>query len=675
MNLSYRELSEKAYNLHTNKQLDLAEKIYISLLKTKPDDVNILNLYGLLLISKGDYKKAITYLTRAMIIKKSAYVISNLAKAYHLNNEQDRAIKLYNQALSFGQNDDIYYSLAIAYKSIGNKEEVIKNYKKAVELNPDNFKALYNLALAYKNDNDSDNAIMYAEMAIKVNENDEDTHALLSKCYEEREYYSQAIKELEKSAALNPGNYVYYYNLGVLYTKINDVTKAEENYKKSLLLNEAHVETYVNLASLYRKNSKERSLAYLLKAYSLKPDEPNVCLGLAQIYRDMYDNEKSIKILNELLLKNDKIADIYAQMAMNYMDLGEYESALTNYEKAINLDPENINYVHGKAVNLKYLGEYEKSKKMLEEIVKNDKTQIQSCITLGMMYLQEKNFEKGMELYRLRSNESKFAELFHNRIWEKNIQIENKNILVFSDCGLGDTFMCARYLNMLKEKAKSLTLQTDNEILTLLKNNFPDINIIPKSQKIDDYDVVIPIMDVPYALNMDLYNIPFSNGYLNADEQLINKFSKLDIFKSEKKKIGLFYKGNRKIFKNRSINFNEFVDLLKADNCVFYSFQIDDNLKESDNVINLKKYIKDYNDTVALLKTIDLLITIDSSIVHAAGALGVKTLLLLPKTAEWRWFNDEYTTPWYESVKIYKQKISKDWSEPINRLKKELVNL
>ena len=228
---------------------------------------------------------------------------------------------------------------------------------------------------------------------------------------------------------------------------------------------------------------------------------------------------------------------------------------------------------------------------------------------------------------------------------------------------------------MLKEKAKSLTLQTDNEILTLLKNNFPDINIIPKSQKIDDYDVVIPIMDVPYALNMDLYNIPFSNGYLNADEQLINKFSKLDIFKSEKKKIGLFYKGNRKIFKNRSINFNEFVDLLKSDNCVFYSFQIDDNLKESDNVINLKKYIKDYNDTAALLKTIDLLITIDSSIVHAAGALGVKTLLLLPKTAEWRWFNDEYTTPWYESVKIYKQKISKDWSEPINRLKKELVNL
>ena len=88
--------------------------------------------------------------------------------------------------------------------------------------------------------------------------------------------------------------------------------------------------------------------------------------------------------------------------------------------------------------------------------------------------------------------------------------------------------------------------------------------------------------------------------------------------------------------------------------------------------MSLKDYIKDYSDTAALLNCIDILVTIDSSIVHMAGALGVKTKLLIPKVAEWRWFDDTKTTPWYDSVEIIRQKKAFDWSNEIEKIKSEL---
>ena len=99
---------------------------------------------------------------------------------------------------------------------------------------------------------------------------------------------------------------------------------------------------------------------------------------------------------------------------------------------------------------------------------------------------------------------------------------------------------------------------------------------------------------------------------------------------------------------------------------------------ESESLVALRaicaKAISNYKDTAQLLKGIDILVTIDSSIVHMAGALGVKTFLLLPYTAEWRWFNDNYSTPWYQSVRIFKQSSSSSWDEVINQVKDALSN-
>ena len=662
MNVRYKELTDRAYSLHSQNKLQEAEELYTLLLKISPDDANILNLYGMLCITKGDYDKAIMLISKAVILNKSVYVCTNLAKAYMANSQYDKAVKILEEIAKTNPSDDLFYSLAIAYKKMSNTISAISAYISAININPQNYNACYNLALIYIDNKEIDNALIYALKAYELNKNDEDISSLLSTIYELKNDIVNAIFYLKNSAKINPNQYLYNYNLAVLYSKINEKNNAIDYYKKVLELNPNHIQTLVNLSVIYRQSSLETSLEYILKAYSINPEEKNVCLNLAQVYKDKFMNIESLNILFKMLSSNKKIPEAYALIAINYMDMGDYKNALINYELAIKYEPNNINYQHGKASALKYLGYFNEAKLIMKKIVDENPDAIQSATTLGMMYLSEDNFKEGMKLYSLRSLDTKFSELFKNNIWNIDLKLDNKTVVVYSDCGLGDTIMFARYLPFLNKIAKKVILQTDKELVSILKNSFLDILVISKTEKLPEYDIAIPIMNLPYALNMDFKNPVLSNSYLNSNIHNCNLLQN-----TKNKKIGLFWQGNKRVFKNRSIPFSEIKKLL-IEPYNFYSFQIENN-EEHPNLIKLSEYISDYSDTASFLKQIDLLITIDSSIVHVAGSLGVKTFLLLPYTPEWRWYNDDNTTRWYDSVTIFKQTKSGDWNSVIERVK------
>lgn len=666
----YKELSDLAFKFHSSNQLEKAEELYKQLLVMQPDDVNVLNLLGMLYISLKKNNLAIEFLSKAFILKKSSYVAANLAKAYYINSEYNNAISIYNKALEYGETDDVHYSLGIAYKKIGDSEKVIFHYKKAIELNPCHYNSTYNLVVAYKDINDIDNAILYAEKALSIKNDDVDLYTLISNLYEIKSDYKSAIFYLNKAVELFPDNYLFYYNLGVLNSRLKKKKEAISYYLKSIKLNKSHIESYVNLASLYKSTDNNRALLYLQDAYSINKKEENLLLSLAQTYRDLYMNNESIEILNECLLLNKNSAEAYSLLAMNYMDLFSYDTALSFYNKAIFFNPKNNNYLHGKAIALKYLGKIKESKQILEKIVENDSSMTQSAITLGMMYLTDKNFEKGMPLYRKRAEESKFFDVFSNKIWDKSVDISEKNLLIYSDCGLGDTIMYFRYLSYFKKIVKQVILQTDKELVPILSKQDKDIIVIPKGKKVK-YDVVMPLMDVQYALDMNFNKIPMPKRYIRTKKVIEN----IEEIKNNNKKIGLFWQGNKRIFKNRSISFEKIKKVIDSFNYSFYSFQIDLETEQSKNFYSLKKYISDYEDTAFLLKQMDCLITIDSSIVHMAGALGVKTFLLLPKIAEWRWFDDTQTTPWYDSVKIIRQEENDQWDSVIDSVVEELNKL
>lgn len=670
MSVNYKQLFDNAYKMHNEGNISEAEKIYNILLEMSPEDFNVLNLYGLLCITKKEYQKAITLLSKAVVLSKSSYIINNLAKAHLSCNEVEKAIKLFKQAIEIDpKNDDSYYSMAIAYKKLNNLNMSAKCYEKALMINPNNYNAGYNLIVVYKDLKMYKKAINYANKCILINPNSEEVYSILSFLYESVNDIKSAVKALEKAVKIAPKQYLYFYNLGVLYSKINDINNSIKNYEKVLELNPDSVATLVNLSSLYRKKDNNIALKYIMQARKLSPKAKKVLLNIAQIYKDLNRNQESIDVLNELLTANPKAHEAFSLLAMNYMDLGQYDIALHNYEKAIEIVPDNYSYLHGTAVALKYLGRIDEFKELMKMVLKNDPKTPEVKITLGMAYLAEKKFEEGMSLYMARNLCTNFEKIFAKKVWRPFQDISSKKLVLYSNCGLGDTIMYSRYFDIVSNVAENVIVQTDKTLIPILKQNFKNIDFVDKGTILNNnFDMAIPVMDVPYVLKMNFSNIPNSKGYIKPDINLVEEISKSDIFNTKNKKIGICIQGNKRIFKNRFLSLDSILPFFQNENCSFYSLHIGDYNDENNHLIDLRKYIKSYSDTAAVLANLDLVITIDSSIVHMSGAMGIKTYLMLPYTPEWRWFDDDSKTPWYDSVRIFKQTKIGDWTDVVERI-------
>lgn len=677
MSVNFKELFDKAYKLHNEGNIAEAEKLYNVLLEISPENFNVLNLYGLLCIAKGEHKKAIGLLSKAVVLSKSSNIINNLAKAHLSANDVSSAIKIFKQAIQIDpKNDDAYYSMAIAYKKLNNLNMAVSCYEKALQINPNNYNAGYNIIVVYKDLKMYKEAINYANKCILINPQAEEVYSLLSFLYECTNDFKSAIKSLEKAAKINPVQYLYFYNLGVLYSKINDINNSVLNYKKVLDIKPDSIAALVNLAAIYRKKDNNIALNYILKARKLSPRSKNVLLNLAQIYKDLCKNQESINVLNELLSYSGNIHEALSLLAINYMDLCDYETALKYYESAIKLSPDNPSYLHGKAVALKYLGRVDEFKSLMNIVLSKDPKTPEVQITLGMAYLAEKKFDKGMHLYSARNTYTNFSKIFGDKVWKPFEDISGKVIVLYSNCGLGDTIMFARYIPIISDLAKKIILQTDKTLVSLLQSNFPNVEVIDKSVKLNnDFDIAIPVMDLPYVLRMDFSNIPLHEGYLKADKNLVEQISQIPPFMTTKKKVGICIQGNKKIFKNRSLSQNAILPFFENKEFQFYSLQIGDDYQENENIIDLRNYIKTFEDTASVLANLDIVISIDSSIVHLAGAMGVKTFLMLPYTPEWRWFNDTKDTPWYDSVQIFKQSKISDWQSVIDRINNTLKGI
>ncbi|MCD7878957.1 MAG: tetratricopeptide repeat protein, partial [Candidatus Gastranaerophilales bacterium] len=314
MDLDYKKLVDLAFELHSKNDFDKAEEIYKALLEVNPDDVNIINLYGMLCLSKNRADEAVSFFSRALILKKLPYIASNLAKAFYIKNDFDNALKFYKQALEFGESDDIYYSMAITYKQLKRYKDAILCYNRALKLNPNNYNALYNLSILYSEKKDIQKAI---DTAIKCTfvKDSEELRTLLSGYFEEQKDYKNAIKQLKKAVEFNNKNYLYFYNLGVLYSRTGHVDSAVTNYKKAFKLNPQNIESYVNLSALYAQTNRELSLKYIKIAYEYAPNEENVILALAKAYKDNNCNKESMYILKDYLAKNSKCAEAYLLLA------------------------------------------------------------------------------------------------------------------------------------------------------------------------------------------------------------------------------------------------------------------------------------------------------------------------------------------------------------------------
>lgn len=251
-----------------------------------------------------------------------------------------------------------------------------------------------------------------------------------------------------------------------------------------------------------------------------------------------------------------------------------------------------------------------------------------------------------------------------------NFQKTTKPVYVHYSGGLGDTIFMARYLPLFKEKNIDIICVPQKSIQRLFKASrieYAD----EKSVKVDDFDYRISFMNLPSLFKTSRQTIPYPEGFLKADEKDIRDF-KEQYFNTNKKKIGIVW-NTGKNDNIRKIELKNLIPLFKNKRCQFYSLQHEITNEEREilnknNVLNIGENFKDWEDTAAALSNLDIYIGVDTSVSNLAGALAVKSYILVLDFCEWRWDTIEETTPWFTSTTVYRQKTHGNWSDVIKRL-------
>ena len=522
-------------------------------------------------------------------------------------------------------------------------------------------------------------------------------------------------------------------NEAILLTQQGEIVEAELIYHNLL---EAEPENALLLSAVglfyININQYEKASAYLKKACSIQESLGTVsALGFSEFEQANYEN--SAKILEHALIYGEN-PDIYNKLILSLFQIKDYKKAI-NYSAIMHEKyPQDMNAISNMIKSLTYSGKLLEAEQLcikylkenqdsailwyhlglLKEVIYSDNKQACDCYkmaldlgnrdalyniavsyqkqrdykkaeeyyekmleyrpnctdtktSLAMCYLIQKKFKEGYEKFFLRKNS--YLEKLSNNFWEPDKNFE-KEIVVISDQGFGDNIQFARYLPMLKEKVDKIFFAVREPLKRLFKNNYPEIEFI-NYEEINPNLQAIRVTDLAYALDIDFDNIPFSEGYLKSIKKEII---------SEKIKVGLCWEAGSagiRTMLNRTINIKLLEPIFNMENVELYSFQVNDTLKGNElypQIINLAKDFKDFEDTAQALLAMDVVITVDTSVAHLAGALGVKTFLLLPYTSDWRWFDDEKITPWYTSVEIFKQNDVISWEKPIEDIICRLKN-
>ncbi len=465
--------------------------------------------------------------------------------------------------------------------------------------------------------------------------------------------YSECIKYSKKLLELKPDNVEYLKELGNLYENTQSYTNAIKSYEKII---------------------KNPTITIQMRLIILNQ--------IGMCYSSLRKFEDSIEYFNKICMITREIPDVYYNLGVCYTELKKYEKSKEMYEK--------ISENHDKSLfNLGqiyyYLKDYDKSIECYTKYLK--KTGDARKYSLSHPYLGKKDFKNGFLYYeeRLKKNDIKPQTKLQERVNVPGVPYWNgkddcKSLLIMGEQGLGDNIQYYRFIIELSKKFPNMkiTFFCKKELAHIFKT-YENIEI--KGQLfLVDYNAKAFIMSIPYLLNK-------TSIKANTIDYIKTNPKKLDTWRTKlntkKLKVGFVYDGKLISFIDKTIPLEKYKVLTELDIeliCIHMKDEVKDDFKRIDFKDKLTHYDIDkempFEDTIHILKNIDLLVTIDTYIVHLAGVMGIKTWLLLG-TSEWRWSNDEKRTYWYDSVELIRTKKYdklEDLLKTVNkRIKSELL--
>ncbi|AWH89366.1 tetratricopeptide repeat protein [Limnobaculum parvum] len=446
-------------------------------------------------------------------------------------------------------------------------------------------------------------------------------------------------------------------------------------------------------ARLYRRNEKlDEAERYYLRALAVVPNDPSSLNGLGLTYYDNKDFANAEKYYQMAL----SVLPSYAGCRNNYgimlHKMDRYQEAAQQYQLALEADPNHLEARYGLSSVLAHMQQLESAVDHMRYFLQFSPQDARTQNTLGMVLLQQGNFEQGWSLYRSRysqNNPHRFVNLPSiNRPYWEGEDLTGKAILVHPEQGMGDEIQFCRFATRLKqEKGASTVYLMCRPALYSLMQSLPNIDgiiVLDKENNapLPEFDVWSLLLDLPRHFVDSQDPFALQPPYVFAPSPIPEQW-RLPSAEPRPLRVGLVWKGSSKHAndRNRSLeNLSVLHPLWSVPNIEWVSLQKGEGEDEAINapaefpILALGHQVTSYADTTAIIDQVDLVITVDTSVAHLAGAMNKPCWVMLPAFAiDWRWIEGQETSSWYPSMRLFRHSDEKSWTEMIGRVRDALA--
>lgn len=462
--------------------------------------------------------------------------------------------------------------------------------------------------------------------------------------------YDRAIQLLNRAIAIDGTVAECHCNLGFALNARGDFDLAIAAHQRAIELQPNRAELYANLgAALASARRWDEAIAAYASAIRLKPDFADAHYNLANALRAVGQLDEAIAAYQEAIRCNPNCAEAHSNLGVVLRSQGRLNEAIASYDKAIELMPDRPEPHWNRAVTLLLAG----------------------------------NYARGWAAYEWRHRQPWAKPISFTQARWKGEDLTGRSILLYAEQGLGDTIQFARFVPLVAARGATVILACQPELRELMRDLAGVRQVVTTGDSLAHFELQCPLMSVPGILGTRVESIPNQVPYLAPDRHLVEAWSSRLQGGTGRLRVGLAWAGRpeHQSDRQRSIPLADLAPLAGAPSTTFYSLQRGMAARQildapqGLRLIDVTSELTTFAETAALIHHLDLVISVDTAVAHLAAAMGKPVWLLVPLIPDWRWMLKRSDSPWYPTMRLFRQERFGQWGVPVTRVAQCLSDL
>jgi tetratricopeptide (TPR) repeat protein len=500
--------------------------------------------------------------------------------------------------------------------------------------------------------------------------------------YHQEGRFPEANLLYAKVRSIDPNNHSALQLSGVLAAQTGNIEISLNLLSRALSLKPDYPEALSNRGNVLQKLGRfDEALQDYNKAISLKPDYIDALYNRGISLKELGRFDEAMADYNEALSLKPDYPEALNNRGSVLQKLGRFDEALQDYNKAISLRPDHVEALNSRGFALQELGRFDEAMADYNKALSLKPDYPEAHLNKSLQLLRQGEFTSGWESYEWRWKSSSFTtpvREFSQPLWLGEEDLYGKTILLHWEQGFGDTIQFSRYAKEVSRLGCKTILEVQKPLFELMKTIEGVDELIASGTDLPPFDFYCPLMSLPLAMGTTLDTIPLGEPYLNSVDDKLAKWSSRLGPKSNLR-VGMVWSGNAKHKNdhNRSIALEQMLSAIPEG---YELVSLQKEVRETDlTVLEKTKQVRhfgaeldDFSDTAALCDLMDVIISVDTSVAHLAGALGKPLKLLLPDNSDFRWLLDRSDSPWYPSMRLFAQGIDKLWEPVLEKINDDL---